>query len=1157
MTSRFQGSGRLKEGGYLAVHRQDFKAHTTGDDWRHTADQTDMNPALSSAALNAPTVQGTLEKMALKLAGQGGFVSIGDGYDLGDYNVDIGTSLHEAFASAFTNPRLQNGGIILVKAGTYRLTQTVTLPLGITVMGEPAGTHIIGSTNEQPMFYIRQSEDVFLQGTYSATDYYAADAVDKNGFFNIILSDNIDGYALDGFGLPLATMSTVPMIQCEYGSYLHCDKVTFLGRISDTSPPLTMTRRAIGYDPLTSAPNKSTVLKCFDCYFDGMANAILFDPVNGSRDSLIVSKCRAKTGALSIADAKLYSFVAFNLCNAHFEGNYHVGDVSLGAKACFYLTSTAVVNPDVRVNIIGNSGGLTSENSNELNNFLKNDNTNTFSGALTGNSWGLAYNNTWYIVVGDGTNSIGDINGTGAIDLALGRSVVGVSDTDQRNTTVIVGYGNYTVTDTTLGGFASYVNLYGLDRNGALPTLTLNAGSDTDSASNPTIKFGPNIENISFAATSAYHTITPTYSTGSRDASSRIRNCRFEDVGIFYPSITRVGSDKISIELDTCTFNQTGTYADNFDFLITPSANNITLRNVYRTGNGYVGGIGQVAGIGYSPTVSNECIIDIDSCIWTLSDGAGSSVTNGITAASPLTGYNHFFFVTHTAADLHINNSRINCTADAHTSPTAIIGGGLPAAGTFVNFMRFEIYRLFMANSAVSGPDQRHTTGGVDYCMPAMWVRHNIYLSINNSHIRGACALQVATSLSGGGINLIGSTFSGHGTNSTVGVDFDIYPGVAPSILIDGCLITSACITNAPVLHTNVTGPEYAVLAALQIYAEGGSVKISNSDIRGLLGTNLPTGIVGLSALYADTLVTGTEPDLTNANVTVVGNQIKFENDLSTGSVLHQSFGAFVTGRKINVNNNSLRYITAGVGGSNFRGYASFNTDGYGVISGNIFERDGDLNLAGVGLGGVGAGLFSDNVFTDPTLDGAIYSTLILDASSGYGWVYERNINQTAEATIFGICGSHSVDGAGIGYTGTDHDITFGSGDGHVRANAQASAASVSCYWHVDLFSVLPPNTYVYSASMPVDYNVTGGGAFRGTDRVRLTIQNESSNDTSNDVTLSGGGSGTASVVAVLPFDYRVNNVQKPKLIADALVGNSSTGTVWATLGPITVTYRW
>src|SRR5690554_536066 len=135
MPGKFIGSGRQKEGGFLAVHKQDFKAHIDGTekDYNHSAESINMSPPIDifNNLLNAETLQETLEKMANVLANSGqGFISIGDGYEAGDFNVgDPGiATLNDAFAHAFATDRLQNGGIILLKAGTYYLYQNVQVP---------------------------------------------------------------------------------------------------------------------------------------------------------------------------------------------------------------------------------------------------------------------------------------------------------------------------------------------------------------------------------------------------------------------------------------------------------------------------------------------------------------------------------------------------------------------------------------------------------------------------------------------------------------------------------------------------------------------------------------------------------------------------------------------------------------------------------------------------------------------------------------------------------------------------------------------------------------------------------------------------------------------------------------------------------------------
>src|SRR5690606_18601952 len=119
--------------------------------------------------------QSTLQKIATFLSTIGqNYITIGDGYDTGDYNAP---PLDNAFADALTNPRLQNGGVILIKAGTYRLNSTITVPAGITIMGEPRGTYIFGAMGENPMFHVEKSEKQFRIGGLTGSPLYTADTI--------------------------------------------------------------------------------------------------------------------------------------------------------------------------------------------------------------------------------------------------------------------------------------------------------------------------------------------------------------------------------------------------------------------------------------------------------------------------------------------------------------------------------------------------------------------------------------------------------------------------------------------------------------------------------------------------------------------------------------------------------------------------------------------------------------------------------------------------------------------------------------------------------------------------------------------------------------------------------------------------------------------
>lgn len=157
--------------GRLATDRYDFEDHLEGTNpagftnFRHTADQIDMNPAVIGGA---GTVQSSFSNVAAFIAstlnnGQG-FITVGDGYDTwhaadGSTNFDpaipsLDTLLNPVF-SAITNnttipsgfARIKKGGIIVIKAGTYIVKKTINVPPGITLLGEGYGTKIVNATN--------------------------------------------------------------------------------------------------------------------------------------------------------------------------------------------------------------------------------------------------------------------------------------------------------------------------------------------------------------------------------------------------------------------------------------------------------------------------------------------------------------------------------------------------------------------------------------------------------------------------------------------------------------------------------------------------------------------------------------------------------------------------------------------------------------------------------------------------------------------------------------------------------------------------------------------------------------------------------------------------------------------------------------------------
>lgn len=162
--------------GRLATDRYDFEAHLEGRNpdagssyvhgFRHTASQIDVdNPSLVYG--NPDDVEEALENITdfislFSSIGQG-FITVGDGYDTwhnadGNINFDpaiqsIDRVLNEIFSTIYSGSgilpayeRIKYGGIVVIKAGTYIVKNTINVPPGIVILGEGYGTKIINAT---------------------------------------------------------------------------------------------------------------------------------------------------------------------------------------------------------------------------------------------------------------------------------------------------------------------------------------------------------------------------------------------------------------------------------------------------------------------------------------------------------------------------------------------------------------------------------------------------------------------------------------------------------------------------------------------------------------------------------------------------------------------------------------------------------------------------------------------------------------------------------------------------------------------------------------------------------------------------------------------------------------------------------------------------
>lgn len=277
MSGRFIGSGRKIEGGFLATHKVDFNAHVDGDDWNHLAEDILLKPPVGSQGLS--NVRESIEYLTNIVDGSGqGYVTIGEGYD------NCAGDLSQAFFEAFSNPRLDKGGVVFVRSGSYCIKNTVNVPLGITIMGEQGGVIISSEIGDLPAFSFSKSQS----SNYVQTGVFQEiEGSDSNVIMGLSIYDNKNNVYQSG----ASSMPSVPMLRCAKGANLTVIDCRLIGKV--VSQPLSISHRAISFSGSnTSTPN---VLRVINTVIDGFKSAISFENSNGPGDILLVDGCNIRT----------------------------------------------------------------------------------------------------------------------------------------------------------------------------------------------------------------------------------------------------------------------------------------------------------------------------------------------------------------------------------------------------------------------------------------------------------------------------------------------------------------------------------------------------------------------------------------------------------------------------------------------------------------------------------------------------------------------------------------------------------------------------------------------------------------------------------------------------------------------------------------------
>lgn len=617
---------QVESPGKVVVYRKDFETHIDGGDFRHTADDIDMNPPLINITAN--NVQRTLELIETAIIGGFDFVSIGDGnQSFGTFTVgSLGyPTVEDCFVAAFATTKLSSyGGIILLKSGLYNFSKTIPIPAGITIVGENAGT-ILNATSANPIFRILETPSVYIKPTPTTV---SVDGYLQSKMVNLTFFDNFSGPVPN-----LTTATTSCFILMNNGSNLEVSGCQFFGKFTNS---LNVTTCAIRADS-SLVTNYNTNLVVENCIIKGMQQALTFNPDTNKINKVIFKNnkvmCSGIYGSALENEMSIIDMIGCDaeICNNDVMFGLSTTDSDLQTLNQFIYISSAPINETTLI-ITGNTLKVKFSISLGINNLVMFDGVgagsnirsviseNTFRGT-SGDS------NSWYIVVGDGSDTIGDINGSSAlmtiINAFYNDSAAGSLTHNQ--TTIYVRPGTYDITGTDFpvsGGTFDF-KLIGLSEFGNYPKLKLNITSPD--AGGQDIFITNHIENFyiygynnKFYNIYMYDWWTNPDSRPIYARNMIVKNCHFYDCGLKFdgPSVSENTENAINILIDGCYFSNSAaptniTLESSYRININTNCSMIDIKNCYTKNGSFIGNFLTVTNKGTTYYLND---IYIDKC---------------------------------------------------------------------------------------------------------------------------------------------------------------------------------------------------------------------------------------------------------------------------------------------------------------------------------------------------------------------------------------------------------------------------------------------------------------------------------------------------------------------------------------------------------------
>lgn len=377
--------------GRLTLDRYAFQDHVDGTAFKHKAGAIELNPSLTINATTVTDVQAALtatgvELGVLELSGKG-FITVGDGFDTYHFSdpEDPGYDANAPYDSAILafntyldnllnisdpldsnyNPlhaRIRGGGIVLIKAGTYKFTDTVNVPSGMILLGEGYGTKIVNQMSvPTPLFKIKADTSRIPDTGVDSTESFIF--CKETVFNNFTIADNFlepkflgDLTYKDSFN----NDSIQPLVALEEGASFSCDNMKFVGKTAYALGAISdITSFAIKVDS-TVPISTGTRLKIFNCSIDGFAIPVQFTATGGVNDHFVMSNTLMRGyGFLNddFASAANNTIIKINASNINLSNNYLFGYDDTVTSAVYLIPpgSTPVTQSMTKVTLTGNN----------------------------------------------------------------------------------------------------------------------------------------------------------------------------------------------------------------------------------------------------------------------------------------------------------------------------------------------------------------------------------------------------------------------------------------------------------------------------------------------------------------------------------------------------------------------------------------------------------------------------------------------------------------------------------------------------------------------------------------------------------------------------------------------------------------------------------